>query len=82
VNAFLLIKFRWASALSLVMLATVISGCGSSGDGNNGSPAPPLLTPEQKYRYVGEGQAKKKVALSHEEIQELRKEVRKKQQGE
>ncbi len=77
----LLTRFQCAGLSTLVMLAAILPGCGSSGDSNDGSPKPALLSPEQKYRYEGEGAAKKKVALTHEELQELRKEARKKQQG-
>jgi hypothetical protein len=82
VFANLLTRFQWARLSTLVMSAAVLSGCGSTGDGNDGSPKPPLLKPEQKYRYVGEGAAKTKVALTREELRDLRKEARKKQQGE
>ena len=76
-------RFQCAGLSALVMLAAVVSGCGSStGDSNDGSPKPPLLKPEQTYRYEGEGAAKKKVALTYEELRELRKAARKKQQGE
>ncbi len=77
-----LTRFQCAGLSTLVMLAAVLSGCGSTGDSSDGSPKPPLLKAEQTYRYVGEGAAKKKVALSYEELRELRKEARKKQQGE
>jgi hypothetical protein len=75
-------RFQYAGLSTFVILAAVVSGCGSSGASNDGSPKPPLLKPEQTYRYVGEGAAKKKVALTHEELKELRKEARKKLQGE
>jgi hypothetical protein len=82
VFANLLTRFQCAGLSALVILAAVLSGCGSTGESNDGSPKPPLLKPEQTYRYVGEGAAKKKVALTREELKTLRKEARKKLQGE
>jgi hypothetical protein len=82
VFANLLTRFQCAGFSTLVMLAAVLSGCGSTGDSHDGSSKTPLLKPEQTYRYEGEGAAKKKVALTYEELRELRKEARKKQQGE
>jgi hypothetical protein len=78
----LLTRVQCVGLSTLVILAPVLSGCGSTGASNDGSPKPPVLKPEQTYRYVGEGAAKKKVPLTYEELKELRKEARKKLQGE
>lgn len=78
----LLTRFQCAGLSTLVILAAVLSGCGSGGEEHDGSSKTPVLKPEQTYRYVGKGAAKKKVALTYEELRELRKEARKKQEGE
>ena len=57
-------------------MATVVYGCGSSGQGGAGGDSgtaggAKFLKPEDYYRYEGEGKAKKKVALTRQEKNKL-----------
>ena len=77
--------YRCAGASVLIALATIASGCGSSGSTNPadgkvaGTSPEQLLKDDQLYKYVGEGKNKRKEAISIRERARLIREAKKAQ---
>jgi hypothetical protein len=72
-------SYRRAGALVLITLATIASGCGSSGTAETnvaGKSYKHVLKEDQLYKYEGQGKAKRKVELSHRERVELLREAK------
>jgi hypothetical protein len=63
---------RYLGAFVLVGLTMVASGCGSSEGTQQGSTPKAAVKEEDLYKYVGEGEAKKKVGLTIDERRRAR----------
>jgi hypothetical protein len=77
---------RHARVFAFFAMAALVGGCGTSGSPNSAdgsaSATPPkqLLKDEQLYKYVGEGQAKRKEPISRRERAQLVREAKEKAQ--